>query len=535
MALLNFKHGLLTNFKENSPAFAAGTIYITRDERAMYVDLPAYMDGESVAHEAKRIRIGDMRTYTYLEDLQNDLKTDMTTLTTSALFYAEKKKGMVDGVHDTSKDVIINALLKWNGTQFIQLNDTSTLASAISTLEGTIAEHTTQLGEINTALSEINTDIENITKEEDGAIAVAVAAAVDSLTTLINGKVAQNDFDTLSQTVADNNAATTTKFGEIDGTLSDHADDIDELQAIVNELVGGESGAGAIGEQIDAKIQAHAEAQALIDAAQDEIISGHTTTIGEHATSIGTLTTDLSGVITNLTDNYYTKNAIDNKGYAVATDVANTYATKEAFNAHVAIAATKEELNGVSTVANEAKAATVTNAGSITTLSGEFSGYKTSNDTALAGVKATAEAAVTKADYDLKIAALEAEDERIAGLVTAEQSRAEGVEADFETRISEIELFFDAAADPDSTIDNLNEILQYIEDHKGEAIDMAGDIQENANAISGLDTRLTTAEGKVTTLESGLATEITDRVAAITDAITTANTYTDTQLTWGQF
>lgn len=466
MALLNFKHGLLANFKENSPAFSEGTIYVTRDERAMYVDLPAYMDNDAVVHEAKRIRIGDMRTYTYIEDLQNDLKNDMTTLTTSALFYAEKKKGMVDGAHDTSKDVVINALLKWNGSQFISLNDTSALANAIATLETVVAGHTT-------------------------------------------------------------------KLSEIDVTLGEHTTDIEELQEIVNGLVGGDT--GSIADQIDAKIASHAEAQALIDAAQDEIIGGHTTTISQHAGTIAELTTNLGNLSTNLTDNYYTKTDIENKGYAVDVTVAATYATKDELNGHIAIAATKEELNTVSGVANEAKAATVTNAGSITTLSGEFSGYKTSNDAALAAVKATAEAAVTQADYDAKIAALEAEDSRIAGLVATEKERAEGIEANHETRLAEIELFFDTAADPESAIDNLNEILQYIEDHKGEAIDMAGDIQENANAISGLDTRLTTAEGKVSDLETNLAAEITNRTAAVETAVTSAQTYTDTKLTWGQF
>jgi len=42
--LLKFKHGLSSNMKEQSPAIVAGTVYITRDEHAMYVDLPPYAD-----------------------------------------------------------------------------------------------------------------------------------------------------------------------------------------------------------------------------------------------------------------------------------------------------------------------------------------------------------------------------------------------------------------------------------------------------------------------------------------------------------
>jgi hypothetical protein len=44
--LLKFKHGLQANMKENSPVLAPGTVYITRDERAMYVDLPPHMNGD---------------------------------------------------------------------------------------------------------------------------------------------------------------------------------------------------------------------------------------------------------------------------------------------------------------------------------------------------------------------------------------------------------------------------------------------------------------------------------------------------------
>ena len=66
--LLKFKHGLQANLKQNSPAVVAGTVYITRDERAMYVDLPAYKHEDGTLEQAKRIRIGDLRNYEYLSD-----------------------------------------------------------------------------------------------------------------------------------------------------------------------------------------------------------------------------------------------------------------------------------------------------------------------------------------------------------------------------------------------------------------------------------------------------------------------------------
>jgi hypothetical protein len=41
MALLKFKYGLLENLKNVvASASSAGNVYITKDERAMYVDIP---------------------------------------------------------------------------------------------------------------------------------------------------------------------------------------------------------------------------------------------------------------------------------------------------------------------------------------------------------------------------------------------------------------------------------------------------------------------------------------------------------------
>ena len=70
---LQFKKGLLSNL--NKAQKHAGTVYITTDERAMYVDLPEYDKGDgSTPDSAKRIRIGDLRVYDYLDDLKKEIK-----------------------------------------------------------------------------------------------------------------------------------------------------------------------------------------------------------------------------------------------------------------------------------------------------------------------------------------------------------------------------------------------------------------------------------------------------------------------------
>jgi hypothetical protein len=86
MANLNFKYGLLNKLPE---ALSEGTIYVTTDERAMYIDLWAGETdnkGNQVTEKKevngemqdvpvgalKRVRLGDFITYPTLTDLFKD-------------------------------------------------------------------------------------------------------------------------------------------------------------------------------------------------------------------------------------------------------------------------------------------------------------------------------------------------------------------------------------------------------------------------------------------------------------------------------
>lgn len=165
-----------------------------------------------------------------------------------------------------------------------------------------------------------------------------------------------------------------------------------------------------------------------------------------------------------------------------------------------------------------------------------------SDITALNAVSDVANAAVKQSDYDVKIAALEAEDARIVGLVEAEAERAAGVEAGLEERLVEVETFFKTAEGEtiDQAMDTLVEIQKYITEDGSAADEMVKDIAANAKAIEdhiatdhdfagadaalkdeltveinkkadatvveGIDGRLTTAEGKITTVEGKVST-----------------------------
>ena len=85
-----FKKGELKNLPSTK---SAGTIYVTTDERAMYVDV----------NDSTRIRLGDFREYATWADIQ---KLDKTNLSTTALYYAVKE----------------NVLCKYTGTAWTQIN-----------------------------------------------------------------------------------------------------------------------------------------------------------------------------------------------------------------------------------------------------------------------------------------------------------------------------------------------------------------------------------------------------------------------------
>lgn len=220
--LLKFKHGLHANMKDNSPAIAAGTVYITRDERAMYVDLPPYKSADgNVIESAKRIRIGDMRTYEYFEDLTNDLATDRSSLIQSALYFVEKKK--VDG-----KDVVINALFKWNGSGFVQLNSTSDLVAELSGLESRVTAVEGLVATNTAAISKNAEDISTVAKDLN-ALSISAATteeltnAVNALNSDIATKAAQSDLTALSNTVSDNAAASAAAHTSLEGAITAEA------------------------------------------------------------------------------------------------------------------------------------------------------------------------------------------------------------------------------------------------------------------------------------------------------------------------
>ena len=217
--LLKFKHGLQANLKQNSPAVVAGTVYITRDERAMYVDLPAYQHDDGTLEQAKRIRIGDLRNYEYLSEFQDALKTDMSELTSSALYYAR-----YDNPTDKKE---INALLKWDNTQskFVQLNSTAEVTASLSALAGRVSIVEGKVSTLETKVDALENNFDSI--DDTYATKAALNSAVDTLNGEIAKKANQSDLTALSgtvtalsKTVSDNKAEAETAIEGVANDLS---------------------------------------------------------------------------------------------------------------------------------------------------------------------------------------------------------------------------------------------------------------------------------------------------------------------------
>lgn len=163
--LLKFRRGLQANL--DSAAFAAGTIYVTTDEQAMYVD--TYVTNkETGAQEEKRIRLSDIIQIPTYADWQNMAPPYSQT----ALYYIVEQ----------------NALIKYtgNGTthSWKQINSTSqitadlsTLTGRVSTVEGNIADLSGDLTDLTGRVTTAEGEIDTLQSEMDAVEGVAAANA----------------------------------------------------------------------------------------------------------------------------------------------------------------------------------------------------------------------------------------------------------------------------------------------------------------------------------------------------------------------
>ena len=194
--MLKFRKG--TYAQINAADKVAGTIYIAKDEKAMYVDVDA----------STRIRIGDFIRVNTVEGIEPPYST-------SALYYVEKD----------------NALLKYDGSHWKQVNGTDDLADRITAVDGKVATNKSNIDTLKTDVGTLKTDVSGLKTtvgsstsglvKDVANLKAAIGMGADGTPEGIGSTVAQlvKDLDALEGTV-----------GTQGNTISQHTDKISALE-----------------------------------------------------------------------------------------------------------------------------------------------------------------------------------------------------------------------------------------------------------------------------------------------------------------
>lgn len=184
MANLNFKYGLHKSLPED---LKAGTIYVTTDEKAMYIDLPT--DKNNPDTTVQRMRLGDI----IIKDSTKDAKPPFAE---GAIYYFIQE----------------NALVRWNGKSWTQINSLSSVEADIGQVSTTLnneisrstnkdTEHDNAIAGLNTAVGQRVTvsDFNTFKESNTTAIADAKKAGTDAQSTastaVANAATAQSTAD----------------------------------------------------------------------------------------------------------------------------------------------------------------------------------------------------------------------------------------------------------------------------------------------------------------------------------------------------
>lgn len=162
--MLNFKFG---KFGSLPSAKSAGTVYVTTDEQAMYIDLPKSHEANA---ELARVRVGDI----IVKESSRDANPPFSE---GAFYYF----------------VAENALLRWHDGAWKQINSVSDVQADITTLDGKIdaeiersmakdSAHDKSISDLNTSVGQrvTTSDFNTFKSENTAAIADAKKAGTDA-------------------------------------------------------------------------------------------------------------------------------------------------------------------------------------------------------------------------------------------------------------------------------------------------------------------------------------------------------------------
>lgn len=379
MALLNFKYGL---FERLPTTQNPGTIYVTADEKAMYVDLPDVKNANGdVVVAADRVRLSSVIIKESSQDLtppynpgaiyyfaeENALlrwDADGGDQGTGAWVQINSVKAIDDKIADVAKDV------KANSDAITLLQSADTRIEGLITAEASRADAEEKrlaglIGDENSGLTKALADEVTRADTEEKRLAGLIGDNSEAITTLQSDLDAAEEKITNIETAIGDNGLKGQLAGAIErieaneGNISDHAEAIEALQ-------------GTVGDANSGLVQGLAQA--------NEAITNLQTTVGG----------ETSGLVKGLAD-----------ANAAIKDLDDTKVEISDYNAKVselneAIAAAKKAGDDAQGTANE-NAEAITNLQ--TTVGGEDSGL----------VKGLADANKAITDLDNKVGVIPAD------------------------------------------------------------------------------------------------------------------------------
>lgn len=524
--LLKFKKGLHANLAKQ--AKVAGTVYVTTDEQAMYVDIDSNT----------RIRLSDIIQV----DTVNKLRDMAPKYSSTALYY------VIDE----------NALLKYTGDgssnhTWKQINSVSDVTANLEALEKRVSDNEKAIGANADAIEKLNTTVygsaDGKTETDDGlvkkvealeaadvTIKADVKANADNITT-INGEITTIKGDI---TAVDGRVTTletelpkvSNRVGTLETWKGTANTDIANLKSSVGADTSDPNGSGTVYERLaNLRTQISSNDDDILalqnkDTAIESRVTENEKSIGTINGSITTINNSISGLDTRLTTAESDIDALETWKGTASTDISGLKTT---------VAGHGTTLDGHTTSIGQ-------NAAAITELDGRVDAAEGEIDTLQGLVGTSATTGLRGA-----VAALQEADTEIRGLISTNAGAIEDLEGDLEGLTKTV-------SDNGSAISTLNGKVSGLEGWKTTAegqisalqskdTELAGKItaivtkngtqdgliSDNANAISALDTRVTDAETAITNLSNNKVDKTTydaDKAALekkITDDINAAN------------
>ena len=304
MANLLFKMGEYANLEGTRKQ--AGTVYITKDEQSMYVDIS----------DTQRIKIqGTVAAYSTLTEFNDSIRPPYSPKT--IYFIAEK-----------------DALIRWNDTtqKWVQLNASAkTVDDAIKALQAAINTNANDIDALETTTNNHNTRITSLETK--------VGSDTTTGSILYRIKTNETDIDALEgrataleEAIGSDGAANSIKdrLGNLEERMNTAETDIDGLQELgenhTTRLVAAESGISSLKDRATA-------------------VEGRATNLESRATAVESRATALENAVgTNTTEGSILGRITANEGdidglqaslSKLDKDVKDTYVTKATYNARV--------------------------------------------------------------------------------------------------------------------------------------------------------------------------------------------------------